>query len=93
VKKVSNKKRDVYQISIQGYLKANWSEWLQSAEVKHKRNGTTILTGQIIDQSALQGLLDYLFSMGITILSLKRLDAHPKMNFLHHSLFHSIYFY
>ncbi|BBB48167.1 hypothetical protein Pelsub_P1395 [Pelolinea submarina] len=49
------------------------------------------MTGQVIDQSALQGLLDYLFDMGITILSLKRLDTHPKMDFLHHSLFHSIY--
>jgi hypothetical protein len=85
------KKSDVYQICVQGYLKANWTEWLQSVQVKHKRNGVTILTGQIIDQSALQGLLDYLFDMGITLLSLKRVDTHPKMDFLHHPLFHLIY--
>lgn len=44
-----------------------------------------------MDQSALQGLLDYLFGMGITILSLKRLDLHSKLNFIHHLIFHSFY--
>lgn len=82
-----SKKSDVYQICVQGYIKANWSEWLQSVRIKHKGNGVTILIGQITDQSALQGLLDYLFDMGITILSLKRLDTHHKVDFLHHSIY------
>jgi len=82
-----SKKSDVYQICVQGYITANWSEWLQSVRIKHKGNGVTILIGQITDQSALQGLLDYLFDMGITILSLKRLDTHPKVGFLHHSIY------
>lgn len=87
-----SKKSDIYQICLEGYLKPNWSEWLQSYQVKHKRNGITILTGQIVDQSALQGLLDYLFGMGITILSLKRLDIHPKLDFFNHLFFNSFYF-
>jgi hypothetical protein len=85
------KKSDLYQICVQGYIKANWSEWLQTVRVKHRRNGVTILIGRVTDQSALQGLLDYLFGMGITILSLKRLDLHPKADFLYHFIFHSFY--
>jgi hypothetical protein len=87
VEKVTQK-NDVYQIRWQGYLKANWSKWLKSSKVKYKRNGITILTGQVDDQAALQGLLEYLFGMGITILSLKRLDTHLKTGFFHHHFFH-----
>jgi hypothetical protein len=67
-------KQIVYQICIQGHIQANWLEWLQPIKITQKKNGVTVLTGSLIDQSALQGLLDYLFSLGITLLSLKRID-------------------
>jgi len=88
-----SKKSEVYQIRVQGYIKPSWSEWLQSFQVKHKRNGITILTGKVSDQSALQGLLDYLFGMGITILSFKRLEIHPFVVFFTHLFLNSIYTY
>ena len=75
-------KGERYQICVQGHVQMNWSEWLQSFRIQQKRNGITVLTGTVIDQSALQGLLDYLFDMGITILYLKRISMHKLSNFL-----------
>ncbi|NMC29442.1 MAG: hypothetical protein GYA45_05170 [Pelolinea sp.] len=67
-----------YQIYIQGYLSQNWSDWLQSFHIQYKDNGITILTGEVVDQAALRGLLDRLFDLGICILSFRRLGFHPE---------------
>ena len=65
-----------YQIYIQGYLGQNWADSLQSFHIQYKGNGITILTGLIIDQAALRGLLDHLFDLDIAILSFRRLGFH-----------------
>lgn len=67
-----------YQIYIQGYLGQNWTDSLQSFHIQHKGNGITILTGPVVDQSALRGLLDHLFDLDIVILSFRRLGFHPE---------------
>ena len=67
-----------YQIFIQGHLGQNWTDWLQSLHIQYRDNGITILTGPIVDQAALRGLLDRLFDLGISILSFRRLGFHPK---------------
>jgi hypothetical protein len=67
-----------YQIYIQGHLDQNWSDWLQPFHIQHKENKITILTGPIVDQAALRGLLDRLFDLGICILSFRRLGFHPE---------------
>ncbi|RJQ43888.1 MAG: hypothetical protein C4545_02510 [Anaerolineaceae bacterium] len=67
-----------YQIYIQGHLGQNWSDWLQSFHIQYKENGITILTGPVVDQAALRGLLDRLFDLGISILSFRRLGFYPE---------------
>lgn len=67
-----------YQIYIQGHLGQNWSDWLQAFQIQYKENGITVLTGPITDQAALRGLLDRLFDLGISILSIRRLGFHPE---------------
>jgi hypothetical protein len=67
-----------YQIYVQGHLSQNWSDWLQSFHIQYKENGITILTGPVVDQAALRGLLDRLFDLGICILSFRRLGFHPE---------------
>lgn len=68
----------------------NWTEWMQSFQVKQKKNGVTILRGLVADQSALQGLLDYLFDMGIILLSIKRVEFKPKWTHFHLNLYQFI---
>lgn len=66
-----------YQICIQGHLGQNWSELLQTFQIQYKENGVTVLTGLIVDQAALRGLLDHLFDLGLSILSIRNLGSHP----------------
>jgi len=67
-----------YHIYIQGHLGENWSDWLQDFQIDRNENGITILTGPIVDQAALRGLLDRLFDLGVLILSIRCEKFHPE---------------
>ncbi len=60
----------VYQIRIQGQIDESWSEWLGGLAITPQSNGETLLTGSIVDQAALHGILDKLYAMNLPILSL-----------------------
>ncbi len=60
----------VYQIRIQGQIDESWSEWLGGLAITPHSNGETLLTGSIVDQAALHGILDKLYAMNLPILSL-----------------------
>ena len=63
----------VYEIHIEGHLDSTWSEWLDGLEVQLLENGETILFGQIVDQSALLGVLNKLGRMNVTLISLNEI--------------------
>lgn len=66
-----------YQIQVPGRLDESWSEWFEgmTITVESSDNGPTIttLTGVVTDEAALQGLLDRLYSLGLRLLSVKRI--------------------
>jgi hypothetical protein len=47
----------VYQIRIKGHLDQQWTEWFEGLTITLEDNGDTRLTGPVIDQAALHGLL------------------------------------
>ena len=47
----------VYQIRIEGHLPPQWADWFEGLTVTLEPDGTTLLTGPVIDQAALYGLL------------------------------------
>jgi hypothetical protein len=59
----------VYQIRVKGYLGEEWSDWFDGMAVTHPDNGETILTGPIVDQPALFGMLFKVSNLNITLLS------------------------
>ncbi len=59
----------IYEIRIKGHLDASWSEWLEGLTIAPQGNDETLMTGSVIDQAALHGLLDKLYAMNLTILS------------------------
>jgi hypothetical protein len=67
-----------YEIVVPGRLGENWSDWLQgmAIEVRRREGGPTIttLTGEVADQAALQGLLNRLYSMGLSLISVCCID-------------------
>lgn len=59
----------IYHIRVQGRLDESWSDWLGELTITPQPDGTTLLDGSIIDQAALHGILDRLYGLNLTILS------------------------
>ena len=59
----------VYQIRIQGQIDESWSDWLGGLAITRETGGETLLAGPVVDQAALHGILDKLYALNLTILS------------------------
>lgn len=62
----------VYHIQIRGWLHAGWSEWLNEMQIVPQPDGDTLLTGLVIDQAALHGLLKKLRDLGVLLILVER---------------------
>ena len=61
-----------FEIHVRGHLDDSWSDWLEGLEVTLLENGEMILTGQIGDQAALMGILNKLYGLNLTLLSVNK---------------------
>jgi hypothetical protein len=59
----------VYKIRIKGQLDSQWADWFEGLTITLDDNGDTLLTGPIVDQSALHGLLKKIRDLGIPLVS------------------------
>jgi hypothetical protein len=62
----------VYQIRIQGRLGREWTNWFGGLTLTLEDNGETLLTGPVVDQAALHGLLRKVRDLGVPLLSVNR---------------------
>ena len=62
----------VYQIVVNGHLDPDWSDWFEGLTITLADNGETILTGSIVDQAALHGVLIKIRDLGLPLVSLTR---------------------
>jgi hypothetical protein len=67
-----------YEICIQGQIGQTWSRWFDGLTVEETEDGSTVLCGDLPDQAALHGLLNKVRDLGMTLLSVQRLDADQK---------------
>jgi hypothetical protein len=63
----------VYQIRIKGHLGGQWTDWFEGLTITLEDNGDTLLTGPVVDQAALHGLLKKVRDVGIPLVSLVRI--------------------
>ena len=61
-----------YAIRVEGHLDVHWSEWLEGMTITHEEGSTTLLEGELIDQSALLGLLGKLADLQLRIRAVER---------------------
>ena len=61
----------VYQIRLRGHLDPLWSDWFDGLTVTW-HHGDTLLTGQVVDQAALHGLIRRTRDLGLPLLSINR---------------------
>ncbi len=60
----------VYQIRLKGHLRNQWADWFEGMTIMLEEDGSTLLTGVVIDQSALHGILKKIRDLGMPLLSL-----------------------
>ena len=59
----------VYQIRIKGHLGHQWTAWFEGLTITLEEDGNTLLTGPVVDQAALHGLLKRVRDLGMSLVS------------------------
>ncbi len=65
----------VYQIRLKEQLDPHWSSWFGGLTITTEANGETVLTGEVVDQAALHGLLSKVRDLQLTLLAIRPLEA------------------
>ena len=68
--------QQVYQIRIAGHLPPQWTEWFEGLTITREADGTTLLTGPMVDQAALYGLLKKVRDLGLPLISVNQVSIH-----------------
>ncbi len=63
-----------YEIRLKGHLDARWADWFDGLSLVHETDGTTVIQGPVIDQSALHGLLRKVRDLDLPLISVTRIE-------------------
>lgn len=64
----------IFQIRIQGHLGQQWAGWFDGLTIGLEEDGNTLLSGPVIDQAALHGILKKIRDLGMPLLSVNPVD-------------------
>ncbi len=67
----------IYRIRIKGHLGHEWTAWFEGLTITLEEDGDTLLTGPVIDQSALHGLLKKVRDLGMPLVSVSPVEPGP----------------
>jgi hypothetical protein len=67
-----------FEIRLKGHLDDRWSDWFDGLTITLDENGDTHLSGQVIDQAALHGLLKKVRDLGIPLISVSPVEPEPQ---------------
>ena len=65
----------VYEIRVAGHLPSQWSDWFEGLAVTLEPGGTTLLSGPLVDQAALYGLLKKVRDTGLTLIAVNQITS------------------
>jgi hypothetical protein len=64
-----------YRIRVEGQLGAGWSEWFAGMALRQTESGDTLLSGPVVDQAALHGLLARIRDLNLTLIAVERIES------------------
>ncbi|MNH86752.1 hypothetical protein D3C87_478430 [compost metagenome] len=70
-----NYESELYEIRLKGHLDARWANWFEGLIFTCNKDGTTVLTGPVVDQAALHGLLRKVRDLGLPLISVIQIDV------------------
>jgi hypothetical protein len=63
-----------YQIRVKGHLDKRWSDWFDGFTITYPSDEETLLRGRVVDQAALHGMLAKIRDLGLSLLSVERIE-------------------
>jgi hypothetical protein len=68
-----------YQVQVEGRISERWAHWFEDMAItvcdEEETPAVTTLVGPVADQAALMGLLQKLYTLGLTLLVVRRMEA------------------
>jgi hypothetical protein len=63
-----------YEIRLRGHLASRWAAWFDGLSLTNESDGTTIISGPVVDQAALHGLLQKVRDLGLPLVSVTQVE-------------------
>ena len=65
---------ECYEIRLKGHLDDRWVEWFEGLTITLEKDGETLLTGPVVDQAALHGLLKKVRDLGLPLVAFSPIE-------------------
>jgi hypothetical protein len=66
-----------YEIRLKGHLDHRWATSFEGLTITQEANGETLLTGSVVDQAALHGLLRKVRDLNLHLVAVTHVDPKP----------------
>ena len=66
-----------YEIRVTGHLSPQWTDWFEGLAITLEESGDTLISGPVIDQAALHGLLKKVRDLGMPLVSVRPVEPGP----------------
>jgi hypothetical protein len=63
-----------YEICVEGHIHQRWSDWFSGLSISYLPTGETILSGLVVDQAALHGVLMKIRDLRLVLISVNRIE-------------------
>ena len=68
----------IYEIRVQGRLNQRWSSWFDGLIISYEGEDITVLSGSLIDEAAVHGVLIKVRDLALPLLAVSRVQDNKK---------------
>ncbi len=65
----------IYEIRIKNHLDRDWSVWFEGLSITQEPGGVTLISGPVVDQAELYGLLKRINQLGLQLISVNETES------------------